>query len=281
MNILCISCYFHDAAAALLRDGILVAAAEEERFTRKKHDFDFPQNAIDFCLRASGLTAVDIDYVAFFEKPLVKFERLLLTSLQTFPCSSRVFREAMIAWLGDKLWVKDLIRRRLGVPASRILFSDHHLSHAASAFLCSPFDEAAVLTVDGVGEWATASSGIGKGNRLEITKEIRFPHSLGLLYSVFTAFLGFEVNEGEYKVMGMAPYGDPRYVDKVEKLIHVDNDGGFSLDMDYFSYHYSTSQAFNAKFVQLFGPPREPESYFFTQSSGYPSYFGAKPSNFE
>ena len=281
MNILGISCYFHDAAAALLRDGILVAAAEEERFTRKKHDFDFPQNAIDFCLRASGLTAVDIDYVAFFEKPLVKFERLLLSVLQTFPRSSRVFREAMIAWLGDKLWVKDLIRKRLGVPESRILFSEHHLSHAASAFLCSPFDEAAILTIDGVGEWTTASIGVGKGSQIKLLKEIQFPHSLGLLYSAFTAFLGFEVNEGEYKVMGMAPFGQPRYIDKVYKLIRVAADGSFELDMDYFLFHHSAEQTYSAKFIELFGPPRDPSWRFFTPSTPYPSYFGEKPSNFE
>ncbi|HEX9453036.1 MAG TPA: carbamoyltransferase C-terminal domain-containing protein, partial [Candidatus Binatia bacterium] len=181
----------------------------------------------------------------------------------------------------DRLWIKGLIQKELNIEPERILFSEHHLSHAASTFLCSPFEEAAVLTVDGVGEWATASSGIGKGNEITLNKEIRFPHSLGLLYSVFTAFLGFEVNEGEYKVMGMAPYGKPRYVDKVEKLYRLDNDGGFRLNMDYFAYHYSPTQSFTAKFVELFGAPREPETYFFTTSSGYPSYFGAKPGNFD
>src|SRR5215468_8747668 len=281
MNILGISCYFHDASAALLRDGILVAAAEEERFTRKKHDFDFPQNAIDFCLRASGLTAMDIDYVAFFEKPLVKFERLLLSVLQTFPRSSRVFREAMIAWLGDKLWVKDLIRKRLGVPESRILFSEHHLSHAASAFLCSPFDEAAILTIDGVGEWTTASIGVGKGSQIKLLKEIQFPHSLGLLYSAFTAFLGFEVNEGEYKVMGMAPFGQPRYADKVWKLIRQESDGSFTLDMRYFSFHHSTDTTYSPKFLELFGPARDPRALFFTPSSGYPDYFGERPQQYD
>ena len=210
MNILGISCYFHDASAALLRDGQLIAAAEEERFTRKKHDYEFPQNAIDFCLKAGGIAATDLDYVAFFEKPFIKFERLLLSSMQTFPRSHRVFREAMITWLSDKLWIKTLIQKRLGVAASKILFSEHHLSHAASAFLCSPFEEAGILTVDGVGEWTTASMGIGKGTDIKLVKEIRFPHSLGLLYSAFTAFLGFEVNEGEYKVMGMAPFGQPK-----------------------------------------------------------------------
>jgi carbamoyltransferase len=280
MNILGISCYFHDAAAALLRDGQLVAAAEEERFTRKKHDYEFPQHAIDFCLRSGGLRAADLDYVAFFEKPFVKFERLLLSSMQTFPRSHRVFREAMVNWLGDKLWVKSLIQKRLGVAPSQILFGEHHLSHAASAFLCSPFSEAAILTVDGVGEWTTASLGIGRDTEIRLLKEIRFPHSLGLLYSAFTAFLGFEVNEGEYKVMGMAPFGAPRYIDKVHKLIRIGSDGAFELDMDYFSFHYSPDQTFSGKFCDLFGPPRPPETYFFTPASGYPSYFGAKPSNY-
>ncbi len=281
MNILGVSCYFHDAAAALLRDGVLVAAAEEERFSRKKHDYEFPQHAIDFCLRTGGITAADLDYVAFFEKPFVKFERLLLTSLQTFPRSYRVFREAMVSWLGDKLWVKHLLQKRLGIPESKILFSEHHLSHAASAFLCSPFEEAAILTVDGVGEWTTASLGVGRGTDLTLLKEIRFPHSLGLLYSAFTAFLGFEVNEGEYKVMGMAPFGIPRHVEEVYKLIRVSEDGSFELDMDYFCFHYSTDRTFNGKFEALFGRPRDPRWNFFTPTSGYPAYFGEKPKEYD
>src|SRR6058998_99075 len=280
MHILGISCYFHDSAAAVLSDGVLVAAAEEERFTRKKHDYEFPQHAIDFCLRAGGLAAGDLDYVAFFEKPFVKLERLLLSTMQTFPRSHKLFREAMITWLGDKLWVKHLIQKRLGIPASKVLFSEHHLSHAASAFFCSPFEEAAILTVDGVGEWTTASMGLGKGTDVKILREIGFPHSLGLLYSAFTAFLGFEVNEGEYKVMGMAPYGQPRYVDKVWKLIEVSRDGSFGLDMDYFAYHYSRDTAYSQKFIDLFGTPRKPGINFFTASSGYPSYFGPKPGNY-
>ena len=280
MHILGISCYFHDAAAALIRDGQLVAAAEEERFTRKKHDYEFPQHAIDFCLKTGGIGKEDLDYVVFFEKPFVKFERLLLSSMQTFPRSHRVFREAMITWLGDKLWIKHLIQRRLGAAPSQILFSEHHLSHAASAFFCSPFQEAAILTVDGVGEWTTASLGIGRGNEIKLLKEIRFPHSLGLLYSAFTAFLGFEVNEGEYKVMGMAPFGIPRYVDKVYQLIRVGEDGSFELNMDYFSFHHSPDQTFNAKFQNLFGPSRDPKALFFTAASGYPSYFGDKPGNY-
>jgi carbamoyltransferase len=281
MYILGISCYFHDAAAALLCDGQLVAAAEEERFTRKKHDYEFPEHAIQFCLRAGGIQAADLDYVVFFEKPFVKFERLLLSNLQTFPRSYRVFREAMVTWLSDKLWIKHHIQKRLGIPDAKLLFSEHHLSHAASTFFCSPFEEAAILTVDGVGEWATASLGVGRGTDIQLRQEIRFPHSLGLLYSAFTAFLGFEVNEGEYKVMGMAPFGQPRYVDKVYQLIRLHGDGSFELNMDYFSFHYSADQTFNHKFVELFGPPRAPEAYFFTPTSGYPSYFGAKPGNYE
>lgn len=280
MDILGVSCYFHDAAAALLRDGRLVAAAEEERFSRKKHDYEFPQRAIDFCMKVGGIRPADLDYVVFFEKPFVKFERLLLTTMQTFPRSRRVFQEAMIPWFGDKLWIKHLIQKRLGVPPSKILFSEHHLSHGASAFFCSPFEEAAILTVDGVGEWTTASLGIGKGTEIKLLKEIRFPHSLGLLYSAFTAFLGFEVNEGEYKVMGMAPFGTPRYVDKVYKLIHLGRDGSFELNMDYFCFHRSTEKTFDGKFVALFGTPRDPKAHFFTPESGYPSYFGERPANY-
>src|SRR3989337_2107911 len=266
MNILGISCYFHDAAAALIRDGQLIAAAEEERFTRKKHDYEFPQNAIDFCLRIGGIKGPELDYVVFFEKPFVKFERLLLSTMQTFPRSLRLFREAMITWFGDKLWIKHLLQKRLGVPPSKILFSEHHLSHAASAFFCSPFDEAAILTVDGVGEWTTASLGVGRGTEIKLLKEIRFPHSLGLLYSAFTAFLGFEVNEGEYKVMGMAPFGTPRYVDKVYRLIRTGSDGSFELNMDYLSFHYSSENTFNRNFEKLFGSQSDPKSHFFTKA---------------
>jgi carbamoyltransferase len=280
MNILGISCYFHDAAAALITDGRLIAAAEEERFTRRKHDYDFPQNAIDFCLRTGGIESPDLDYVVFFEKPFIKFERLILSSLQTFPRSRKLFAEAMITWLRDKLWIRQLIQKRLGTAPGKILFSEHHLSHAASSFYCSPFDEAAILTVDGVGEWTTASIGVGKGTEIKLLREIRFPHSIGLLYSAFTAFLGFEVNEGEYKVMGMAPFGTPRYIEKVQKLIHTSNDGSFELDMDYFCFHYSAEKTFNRKFEDLFGAPRDPKALFFTPNSGYPSYFGAKPGNY-
>ncbi len=281
MYILGISCFFHDAAAALLRDGVLVAAAEEERFTRKKHDFEFPLQAIRYVLEAEGITAADLEYVAFFEKPFVKFERILMTSLRMFPRAMKVFREAMVTWLLDKLWVSALITEQLGVPREKILFSRHHLSHAASAFFCSPFDSAAILTVDGVGEWATATMGWAKGNELHLPREIRFPHSIGLLYSTFTAFLGFAVNEGEYKVMGMAPYGRPRYVDKVHKLLKMFPDGSFWLDMDYFTFHHSTRIPYSRKFLQLFGDPRPSDDKFFTADSGWPSYFGSPPAHYD
>jgi predicted NodU family carbamoyl transferase len=279
MNILGISCYFHDAAAALLREGQLVAAAEEERFSRVKHDFDFPERAIRFCLDRAGLTAHDLDYVAFFEKPLIKFDRILQTVFATVPRSNGVFRAAMTGWLLDKLWVKTRIRAFLDIPDDRILFAEHHQSHAASAFFCSPFDDALILTVDGVGEWATATIGEGRANRLTLTHEIRFPHSLGLLYSAFTAFLGFEVNEGEYKVMGMAPYGVPRFQDEVRRLVRVGPDGSFALNLEYFTFQHSTTRTFGRTFEELFGPPRAPERPFFTETSGYPSYFGERPGN--
>src|SRR3989442_1439660 len=281
MNILGISCFFHDAAAALVQDGIVTAAAEEERFSRVKHDAGFPLRAIEFCLRTGKVRAEDLDWVVFYEKPFLKLDRLLMSTLQTFPRSFRLFRESMVRWLGEKLWVKGLIARRTGIPAEKILFSSHHMSHAASAFYPSPYRDAAILTVDGVGEWATATFGVGRDKSIEFLGEIRFPHSLGLLYSVFTAFLGFEVNEGEYKVMGMAPYGTPKYVDDVRKLVRLHDDGGFALDMEYFSFHRSPDTAFNAKFERLFGPPRAPGSHFFTEASGYPSYFGDKPANYD
>ena len=280
MHVLGISCYFHDSAAALLHDGALVAAAEEERFSRIKHDFGFPSHAIDFCLRQGGITAADLDYVAFFEKPFIKFERILQTSLATAPYSAGVFRKAMTSWLLDKLWVKTHIVDALGVPSDRILFCEHHHSHAASAFFASPFDDAALLTVDGVGEWSTAAMGKGSGTDLRLTNEIRFPHSVGLLYSAFTSFLGFEVNEGEYKVMGMAPYGVPRYVDKVWKLVKLAPDGSFWLDLDYFSFHYSTTRTFSRRFEALFGAPRKPGLMFFTDRTEFPSYYGEKPANY-
>lgn len=271
MDILGISCFYHDAAAALIRDGMLIAAAEEERFSRKKHDYGFPALAIDFCLKRGNIKGGDLDYVIFYEKPLVKFERILMTCLGAYPKAWRVFRESMIAWFNQKLWIRGQIVRYLGIPQNRVLFAEHHTAHAASALYCSPFEEAAILTVDGVGEWTTATIGRGcadwtdgKDNAINVAGEIRFPHSLGLLYSAFTAFLGFEVNEGEYKVMGMAPYGEPRYLDQVYKLVQVDEDGSFRLNMDYFSFYHSTEHTFNQKFADLFGKPRIPESDFYT-----------------
>jgi carbamoyltransferase len=281
MNILGVSCYYHDAAAALLQSGQLIAAAEEERFSRVKHDFGFPVQAIKFCLESGQIRSEDLDYVVFFEKPFRKLDRILASVLQTYPQSWAVFRESMISWIIDKMWVASTLQSELGIDRSKVLFSEHHLSHAASAFLCSPYDEAAILTVDGVGDWVTATCGVGKGNDIRRTKHIEFPHSLGLLYSAFTAFLGFEVNEGEYKVMGMAPYGKPRYADKVWKVVRQDSDGSFSLDMDYFTFHHSTNRMYSRKMVELFGDPRPREMAFFTHATGFPKYFGEPPANYE
>jgi carbamoyltransferase len=280
VHVLGVSCYYHDAAAALLRDGVLIAAAEEERFSRVKHDYGFPKHAIRFCLDQAGIEGKDLDYVAFFEKPFRKFDRILMTTLQTYPQSWKVFRESMISWMIDKLWVGTTLQTELGISKEKLLFCEHHLSHAASAYLCSPFEESAILTVDGVGEWVTTTYGIGRGNDIRLLKQIEFPHSIGLLYSAFTAFLGFEVNEGEYKVMGMAPYGVPRYVDKVWKLVQQNPDGSFSLDMDYFSFHHSTDQTYSRKFVTLFGEPRPSKLQFFTRGTGFPKYFGSPPANY-
>ena len=274
MNILGVSCYYHDAAAALLSDGVPIAAAEEERFSRRKHDSGFPHLAIRFCLDTAGIDVGDLDYVVFYEKPLLKFERLLQTTLATFPRSSGVFRESMIQWFNEKLWIKSRLIDEFQLPASKILFSEHHVSHAASAFLCSPYDEAAILTVDGVGEWTTTAIGRGTAswngqgsNRIELLEELRFPHSIGLLYSAFTAFLGFEVNEGEYKVMGMAPYGEPRFVDDVLKVVQIEDSGAIHLDMRYFEFQRSLHSSFTRKFVDLFGPPRRAESEFVVEGN--------------
>ena len=277
MHILGVSCFYHDAAAAILRDGMLVAAAEEERFSRKKHDSGFPRLAIDFCLRQAGITAADLDYVVFYEKPLVKFERILKTILGTVPRSARLFRESMATWLGEKLWLKSFLLEHLDIPEAKLLFVEHHLSHAASALFCSPFSEAAILTVDGVGEWTTTTLGSGTANwdgtgenRIQMFAELRFPQSLGLLYSAFTEYLGFEVNEGEYKVMGMAPYGQPRFVDQVWRLLESQADGSFALNLDYFAYHHSTRHTINGRFEALFGPRRNPKARFVTtQTSRY------------
>jgi len=271
MRILGLSCYYHDAAAVLLEDGVLVAAAQEERFSRRKHDPGFPGQAVAFCLRQARLSAADLDYVVFYEKPFHKFERLLTTLVATVPRSTALFRESMLVWLGDKLWLKQHIADRVGVPGDRILFVEHHPSHAASALYCSPYPEAALLTVDGVGEWTTAAFGQGTAawdglaeNRITLDAELRFPHSLGLLYSAFTAFLGFEVNEGEYKVMGMAPYGEPKYVDRVRRVVHVYADGSLHLDLSYFTFPFHTQRTFSRKFEVLFGEPRNPKARFVT-----------------
>ncbi len=260
--ILGISAFYHDSAAALIVDGEIVAAAQEERFTRVKHDHGFPQHAIDFCLSEAGLSPSGLDFVGFYDKPLLKFERLLETYLAFAPAGFRSFLKAMPLWMRQKLHLPREIRRGLGNDyTKKIVFTEHHESHAASAFFPSPFDRAAIITFDGVGEWATMSYGTGEGNRIELTHELRFPHSLGLLYSALTYFCGFKVNSGEYKLMGLAPYGEPRFADvMLEKLIDLKDDGSFRLDMSYFNYCQGltmTSKAFDRLFG---GPPRAPES---------------------
>ncbi len=282
MYILGLSCYYHDSAAAIIEDGVLIAASEEERFSRKKHDFGFPHLAIQFCLEQAGITAQDVDLVVFYEKPLLKFERILLSTLQTFPKSMGLFRESMISWFNEKLWIKGEILTELDIPDEKLLFIEHHLSHAASAFFCSPYEEAAILTVDGVGEWTTTTVGKGTAvwdtlpngapstqtsNEIDLFRELKFPHSLGLLYSAFTAFLGFRVNNGEYKVMGMSPYGRPNRMDDIYKVFGVDSDASFRLNMDYFSFHHSTKNTFNNKFINLFGEPRIHDSTFYTETT--------------
>ncbi|NOZ57200.1 MAG: hypothetical protein GXO73_10495, partial [Calditrichaeota bacterium] len=252
--VLGISAYYHDAAAALMRDGELIAAAQEERFTRVKHDWRFPANAVRYCLSEAGISPAEIDYVGFYDRPLVKFERILLTHLSTFPRSLPAFLKAMPPWLRQKLWIRHEIRKALGYDGP-ILFAEHHLSHAASAFLVSPFEEAAILTTDGVGEWATTTYGVGRGSRVELWKEIHFPHSLGLLYSALTYYLGFKVNSSEYKVMGLAPYGTPRYLAQMRELIDIRDDGSFRLNMRYFAYHVGLRMT-NRRFERLFGRPR-------------------------
>lgn len=281
MYILGISCFYHESAACLIRDGKVVAASAEERFTRKKHDSNFPKEAIKFCLKTAGIGVRDLDFVVFYEKPFWKFQRILLSALAAWPLAWRFFAKAMIVWLSDKLWVRSIIADELQVDVKKILLVPHHISHAASAFYPSGFKKAAILTFDGVGEWTTTTYGAGNDREIKLFSEIKYPHSLGLLYSVFTAFLGFEVNDGEYKVMGMAPYGKPRYLDRVNKLVKVYKDGSFSLKMDYFAFHKSTEYSYGPKFIELFGKPRPRDLHFFTKSSGYPSYFGDKPSNFD
>ncbi|MDD4052872.1 MAG: carbamoyltransferase [candidate division Zixibacteria bacterium] len=261
MNILGISAFYHDSAACLVRDGEIIAAAQEERLSRLKHDPGFPARAVDYCLKEDNLTPEQIDLVAFYDKPWAKFERLLETYLAFAPLGIRSFLKAMPLWLKEKLWLENRIRKALPGFKGKVIFPEHHQSHAASAFFPSPFDRAAILTIDGVGEWTTASWGTGNGNRIELAYEMRFPHSLGLLYSAFTYYTGFRVNSGEYKVMGLAPYGRPVYVQTIlDNLLDLKEDGSFRLDMKYFKYCQGltmTSRAFHKLFD---GPPRKPES---------------------
>src|SRR5689334_18140566 len=266
MRVLGISAYYHDSAAALLRDGQVLAAAQEERFTRKKHDDSFPHHAIQSCLVSTGTRPEDIDVVAFYDKPFLKFERLLETYLAFAPKGFTSFRKALPVWVKDKLFqrttiLKELKQLRDQNWEEKLIFSEHHLSHAASAFYPSPFERAAVLTMDGVGEWTTTSLAIGAGSELKVLREIHFPHSIGLLYSAFTYYTGFKVNSGEYKVMGLAPYGEPRFVDQIKSnLIDVKDDGSFRLNLDYFDYCTGLRMT-NGKFDELFGgAARSPES---------------------
>ncbi len=260
MNILGISAFYHDSAACLVQDGKIVAAAQEERFTRKKHDAGFPHNAVEFCLKAGGITSQDLDYVAYYDKPFIKFERILETYLAYAPSGIGSFIKAIPMWIKEKIWMKDLIQKNLDY-SGKIIFPSHHESHAASAFYPSPYHKAAVLTLDGVGEWATASYGVGEGNDIKLLAELRFPHSLGLLYSAFTYYAGFKVNSGEYKVMGLAPYGEPKYKDVIlNELIDLKEDGSFKMNMKYFNYCAGLTMT-SARFNRLFGgPPRKPES---------------------
>ncbi|MFH0996757.1 MAG: carbamoyltransferase [Pseudomonadota bacterium] len=258
--ILGISAYYHDSAAALVKDGVIIAAVQEERFTRKKHDAGFPGHAVAYCLKEAGITIRDVTHVAFYDKPFLKLERLLLTYLSYAPFGLLSFLKSMPVWLKEKVFLKDTLMEALGWD-SEIIFTEHHESHAASAFFPSPFSDAAFLTMDGVGEWATTSFGVGEGNRIRLQSEIHFPHSLGLLYSAFTYYCGFRVNSGEYKLMGLAPYGEPKYADLIrEKLIDIKDDGSFWLDMSYFNYCVGLTMT-SGKFHRLFGRgPRKPET---------------------
>ena len=261
MNILGISAFYHDSAACLVRDGQIIAAAQEERFTRKKHDAGFPKNAVEFCLRDAEITTGDLDYVAFYEKPFLKFDRILHSYLAYAPIGLKSFLMAIPLWIRERIWMKEILRRELGDYQGKIVFPEHHESHAASAFFPSPWPEAAILTADGVGEWTTTSYGVGRGNRVELLGDLHFPHSVGLLYSAFTYFTGFRVNSGEYKLMGLAPYGEPKYTDLIlRELVDLKPDGSFRLNMKYFDYGVGLRMT-NAKFASLFGrEPRRPES---------------------
>jgi carbamoyltransferase len=261
-SILGISAFYHDSAAALVMDGRIVAAAQEERFTRKKHDSNFPGNAIAYCLHAGGVQPEKLDYVAFYDKPLLKFDRLLETYLAFAPVGFRSFRLAMPVWLKDKIHLRRILRNQLkSATNAKFVFTEHHESHAASAFFPSPFADAAILTIDGVGEWSTATIGVGEGSRIQLLRELKFPHSLGLLYSAFTYYCGFKVNSGEYKLMGLAPYGQPKFADLIRThLVEIKSDGSFWMNMDYFNYCQGLTMT-NERFNKLFGgPPRRPES---------------------
>ena len=258
MKVLGISCHFHDAGACLIEDGRIVAAAAEERFSRKKHDGSFPERAIRYCLEEGGIRGQDLHAVAMYEKPIQHFHRILASSVATFPWSLGSWLRAIPPWLNRKLWIKKLIRKELDFTGP-VYFSEHHMAHAASAFFLSPFDRAAILTMDGVGEWASATISTGSGNRIEMLGQMNYPHSLGFLYSAFTYYLGFKVNSAEYKVMGLAPYGKPIYKDKIYQMIDLKDDGTFRLDMSYFAYHYGLHMT-SRKFHDLFGePPYERE----------------------
>jgi carbamoyltransferase len=260
VNILGLSAFYHDSAACLVRDGEIIAAAQEERFTRKKHDASFPKQAVRYCLREGGIKVNELEYVAFYEKPFLKFDRILHSYLAYAPAGLKSFLMAIPLWIRERIWMKELIRRELGCDC-KVFFPEHHESHAASAFFPSPFSEAAFLTIDGVGEWTTTSYGVGRGNQIQMLAELRFPHSLGLLYSAFTYFTGFKVNSGEYKLMGLAPYGQPKYRDLIlRELIDLKDDGSFRLNMKYFNYGVGLTMT-NAAFNRLFDrPPRKPES---------------------
>jgi carbamoyltransferase len=256
-HVLGLSAFYHDAAACLIRDGAIVAAAQEERFSRRKHDERFPRSAIAWCLREGGIAAADLEAVAFYDKSWLKFERLLETYLAFAPAGLPSFLTSMPVWLREKLWIGDLIARELGF-GGRVLYPEHHQSHAASAFYPSPFERAAILTIDGVGEWATASWGAGAGNRIDLRAELRFPHSLGLLYSAFTSYTGFRVNSGEHKLMGLAPYGEPRYVSTIlDELVDLREDGSFALNMKHFNYCQGLTMT-SESFHRLFGAPPRP-----------------------
>ena len=260
-SVLGISAYYHDSAACLVVDGRIVAAAQEERFTRKKHDAAFPTHAVAYCLKEAGLTAAQLSYAAFYEKPLVKFERLIETYTSLAPRGWKSYLMAMPTWLGEKLWMADDLAEQLEGFEGEVLFGEHHESHASSAFYPSPFEQAAVVTMDGVGEWATSSIGVGRGSELEIIRELRFPHSLGLLYSAFTYFAGFRVNSGEYKVMGLAPYGEPKYVDLIKKhLVEIRDDGSLWMNQEYFTYAHGLTMTGSKLEALIGGPARKPES---------------------